>query len=66
MRNVPGEEDCISQALALATSRSLGIGGNSAFLRAVKDEAREEVAQNLSTERTLHTEGKKLYEHSIY
>jgi hypothetical protein len=60
MRNVPGEGDCIFQAVALATSTSLGMGGNNAFLRVVKDEAREVVAQILSAEGTLHIEGKRI------
>lgn len=60
MRNVPGEGDCMFQAVALATSTSLGLGGNNALLRAIAHETREVVAQVLSAEGTLHIEGLRI------
>jgi|AntRauTorckE5430_2_1112549.scaffolds.fasta_scaffold00168_4 hypothetical protein len=60
MRNVPGEGDCMFQAVALAASTSLGLGGNNALLRAVARETREVVAQVLSAKGTLHIEGQRI------
>jgi hypothetical protein len=61
MRNVPGEGDCMFLAVALATSTSMGLGGNDALLRAIANETREVVAQVLSAkEGNLHVEGRRL------
>lgn len=61
MRNVPGEGDCMFLAVALATSTSMGLGGNDALLRAIANETREVVAQVLSAkEGTLHVEKRRL------
>lgn len=61
MRNVPGEGDCMFLAVALATSTSMGLGGNDALLRAIANETREVVAQILSAkEGNLHVEGRRL------
>eukprot|EP00586_Coscinodiscus_wailesii_P014068 CAMPEP_0172505340 /NCGR_PEP_ID=MMETSP1066-20121228/185597_1 /TAXON_ID=671091 /ORGANISM="Coscinodiscus wailesii, Strain CCMP2513" /LENGTH=178 /DNA_ID=CAMNT_0013281909 /DNA_START=285 /DNA_END=818 /DNA_ORIENTATION=+ len=61
MRNVPGEGDCMFLAVALATSTSMGLGGNDSFLRAVSAETRYVVAQVLAAPRgNLHVEGKRI------
>ena len=61
MKNVPGEGDCMFLAVALATSTSMGLGGNDALLRAIANETREVVAQVLSAkEGNLHVEGRRL------
>lgn len=48
LRNVPGEGDCMFQAVALATSTSMGLGGNASLLKAIASETRNVVAQILS------------------
>ncbi len=61
MRNVPGEGDCMFLAVALATSTSMGLGGNNALLRAVANETRGVVADVLGAESGhLHVEGKRI------
>jgi len=61
MRNVPGEGDCMFLAVALATSTSMGLGGNYALLRSVAQQTRSVVAQVLSAkEGTFHVEGKRI------
>ena len=47
LKNVPGDGDCMFQAVALATSASMGLGGNDALLRAIANETRNVVAQVL-------------------
>ena len=61
MKNVPGDGDCMFLAVALATSTSMGLGGNNALLKAVASETRDVVAQVLSTpEGHLHVNGKRI------
>ncbi len=61
MKNVPGTGDCMFLAVALATSTSMGLGGNNAFLNAVANETRDVVAQILSTPQGhLHVQGKRI------
>lgn len=61
MRNVPGEGDCMFLAVALATSSSMGFGGNNSMLRAIVKESRSVVAQVLSAEKGhFHVEGKRI------
>lgn len=61
LKNVPGDGDCMFLAVALATSTSMGLGGNNALLNAVADETREVVAQVLSTPQGhLHVNGKRI------
>ena len=61
MRNVPGEGDCMFLAVALATSTSMGLGGNDALLRSIADETRSVVAQVLSSsDGNFHVEGKRI------
>lgn len=61
MRNVPGEGDCMFLAVALATSTSMGLGGNDSFLRAVSDETRAVVAQILAApDGNLHVSRKRI------
>jgi len=61
MRNVPGEGDCMFLAVALATSASMGLGGNNALLRAVANETREVVANVLSAPTGhFHVEKKRI------
>lgn len=61
MKNVPGNGDCMFLAVALATSTSMGLGGNDAFLNAVSKETRDVVAQVLSTPHGhLHVSGKQI------
>ena len=59
MRNVPGDGDCMFQAVALAASTSMGLGGNNALLRAVSEEIRQVVADILEKggKGTLNIEG---------
>ena len=60
MRNVPGTGDCMFLAVALATSTSMGLGGNDALLRAISRESRHVVAQILSSpEGNLFIEGQR-------
>mmetsp|Transcript_1234 Transcript_1234/g.1483 ORF Transcript_1234/g.1483 Transcript_1234/m.1483 type:complete len:279 (-) Transcript_1234:181-1017(-) len=61
MRNVPGEGDCMFQAVALATAASMGLGANNALLRAISEETRDVVAQVMgSRDGNLHIEGQRL------
>lgn len=61
MRDVPGSGDCMFLAVALATSASMGLGGNTAFLRAISKESRQVVAQILSSPvGNLYIEGNRL------
>ncbi len=61
LKNVPGDGDCMFLAVALATSTSMGLGGNNALLNAVADETREVVAQVLSTPQGhLHVNEKRI------
>mmetsp|Transcript_43873 Transcript_43873/g.99167 ORF Transcript_43873/g.99167 Transcript_43873/m.99167 type:complete len:243 (-) Transcript_43873:62-790(-) len=60
LRNVPGEGDCVFLAAALATSASMGMGGNAPLLRAVADETRDVVAQVLSSQGNLYIADKRI------
>ena len=61
MRNVPGDGDCMFQAVALCTSTSMGLGGNASLLRSVASETRYVVAQILANPKgVLHVQGKRL------
>ncbi len=61
MRNVPGEGDCMFLAVALATSTSMGLGGNNALLSAVANETRGVVADVLGAGcGHLHVEGNRI------
>mmetsp|Transcript_8355 Transcript_8355/g.12571 ORF Transcript_8355/g.12571 Transcript_8355/m.12571 type:complete len:351 (+) Transcript_8355:118-1170(+) len=61
MRNVPGDGDCMFLAVALATSTSMGLGGNNALLNAVAKETRSVVAQVLSApDGHLHVSGNRI------
>jgi len=58
MRNVPGEGDCMFLAVALATSTSMGFGGDYAMLRSIAKECRLVVAEVLSANSgNLYVEG---------
>lgn len=61
MRNVPGNGDCMFQAVALCTSTSMGLGGNASLLESISSETRYVVAQILANpEGVLHVQGKRL------
>ena len=61
MKNVPGDGDCMFLAVALATSASMGLGGNNALLNAIAKETRTVVAQVLSTpDGHLHVNGNRI------
>lgn len=47
LRNVPGEGDCMFQAVALASFASVGLGGNDVLLRAITRELRSLTASVL-------------------
>ena len=61
MRNVPGQGDCMFQAVALGTMASMGLGGNAPLLQSVADEIRNVMAQILSSPKgNLYVEGKRV------
>ena len=60
MRNVPGEGDCVFLAVALATSTSMGLGGNNAFLRSIAADTRSVVADVMDSKGNLHIDGNRL------
>ena len=61
MRNVPGEGDCMFLAVALATSTSMGLGGNNALLRSIAADTRSVVADVMaSKEGHFHINGNRL------
>ena len=61
LRNVPGEGDCMFQAVALGTLTSMGLGGNAPLLRSVADEIRNVMAQILASPKgNLYVEGKRV------
>jgi len=61
MRNVPGEGDCMFLAVALATSTSMGLGGNNAALRSIASDTRSVVAQVMSSnDGTFHVNGNRM------
>lgn len=61
MRNVPGEGDCMFLAVALATSTSMGLGGNNALLRSIASDTRSVVAQVMSSgDGTFHVNGNRI------
>ena len=61
MRNVPGEGDCMFQAVALGTLTSMGLGGNSPLLKSVADEIRTVMAQILTSPKgNLYVEGRRV------
>ncbi len=61
MRNVPGDGDCMFLAVALATSTSMGLGGNDALLATVAAKTRDIVAQFLSApDGPLHVSGRRI------
>lgn len=61
LRNVPGQGDCMFQAVALASFASVGLGANDALLRAITKELRALTASVLEQrEGNLIIEGKRL------
>jgi len=61
MRNVPGNGDCMFQAVILGTTTSMGLGGNDVFLKLLSHETRNIVADVLGcTNGNLHVEGNRI------
>jgi OTU-like cysteine protease len=54
MRNVPGDGDCMFQAVALAAATSSGLGANMALLRSIVKETRQIVASILESDGNLY------------
>ena len=60
MRNVPGDGDCMFQAIALGAATSLGLGANMALLRMIAKETRQVVASVLESSGNLYIEQSRL------
>jgi hypothetical protein len=60
MRNVPGDGDCMFQAVALAAATSSGLGANMALLRSIVKETRQIVASILESNGNLYITDSKI------